>query len=705
VTDKQQLYRHAQEYMRRGWPIFPVGGVDGKRPLVKWGDIVATLDEQVREWLQVLPVTGWGLPTGSRSGIVVVDIDGGEAPSWATPTYTVTTPRGFHLYYATDERIKNSVKALADNVDVRGEGGFVVLPGSRRPDGTEYVEAGGEMAPLPAEVVEAGRATAPSLIVLREPEPSSAEVWHRAEAYARRCEPSISGSGGHAQALRVARAMVHGFQLPEGEALAAMAAWNASCQPPWSERELAHKVRSAATTADPASRPAGYLLDERGEELVLIDDTEPPARKRALPTPDIDEDAVREDLARKVEDIGDIGRMYMQWLRRSSRIWQPGLAVGSALALGATLAGRRYHWRGTTSHLYVLGIGGSGTGKDIAAKRLGSILGEQVMGGIPSTKALRDRLLEASQRGRGLCLVSGEVAKLLRQILGARTPAYLQLAGQMLLECATWGMEPMRIDRAASDQGGDGNQIVIDAPSLSIYGTATPEDLLDILGEGSVKDGMLGRFIVMRAQEKLPDKNVYLEPEGMPVALAMVLADRAREIDNWISRAENDLWAPPPEPMPGTKGEVLAAYDEKIHRARQIAYGRPDASMPDELIARLAEHAARVAIALAGLSSSPLLTSDCERLAIAITEQSARDVACTVKRHAARDSWERGLKRVLAACERLQGPDGLVRSCDLAQAVRAADLPKWIDALLTEGSLRRVEVKARGREATRYRLA
>ena len=708
MIDKGALYRFAQGFLAKGWVIFPVGGSDGKRPLVKWGDLVATSDEQVREWLQCLPMTGWGMPTGVRSGVVVVDIDGGDVPGWVEPTYTVTTPRGWHFYYAHEGRIKNSVKILGDNVDVRGDGGYVVTPGSYRPGGGLYVEEGGEVAKLPSYIVERSQPPPKAALVVVERGPTDADVYRRAEAYAMRCAPAISGSGGHAQALVVARAMTQGFGLGPNEALSAMAPWNCSCQPPWSAQELMHKVRSALTTPDPAGRSQGYLLAD-DSPLVLIDDLEaldelPEVLHAPQVAPTPDEDAIREDIARQIGEIGDIGRMYMGWLRESSRIWQPGLASGSALVLGAALAGRRWQWRGTTSHLYVLGVGGSGTGKDVPAKRLAACLGEHVMGGIPSTKAMRDRLAETSQKGHGLVLVSGEVAKLLRQILGARTPAYLQLAGQMLLELATWGPEPMRFDRAASDQamGGD-QQLVVHSPSFSIFGTATPEDLLDILGEGAVKDGMLGRFVIFRAQERLPDKDVFLQPKPMPSALAKVIADRAREISNWITCADNDIFAPPPDEMPGSQGHILAAYDAEIHRARQLA-GRQ--SMPDELVARLAEHATRIAIALAGLSSNPRVTESCERLAIAIVEQSARDLADTTRRHSARDAWERGLKRVIAAMERLAGVDGYVRACDLAQSVRARELPEWIDALQKEGVLLCVASKNKvGRQSTRYRLA
>lgn len=72
------------------------------------------------------------------------------------------------------------------------------------------------------------------------------DVEARAAAYVDRCEPAISGSGGHAHTFRVAIKLVKGFALDEATAYRLLARWNLTCSPPWSEFDLRRKVRQAA---------------------------------------------------------------------------------------------------------------------------------------------------------------------------------------------------------------------------------------------------------------------------------------------------------------------------------------------------------------------------------------------------------------------------------------------------------------------------
>src|SRR6516162_5154723 len=66
---------------RRGWPVFPVALVkrqDGKldkKPLVKWGAAATTDAKQIKEWWRRWPNALVGVPTGRRSGLVVLDVD------------------------------------------------------------------------------------------------------------------------------------------------------------------------------------------------------------------------------------------------------------------------------------------------------------------------------------------------------------------------------------------------------------------------------------------------------------------------------------------------------------------------------------------------------------------------------------------------------------------------------------------------------
>lgn len=81
----------------------------------------------------------------------------------------------------------------------------------------------------------------------------------RARAWLSRVPPSISGSGGHNSAFIAVTGLLNGFCLDESTALDLMREWNRSCQPPWSDRELYHKIKSSLST--PHSKPRGFLLN------------------------------------------------------------------------------------------------------------------------------------------------------------------------------------------------------------------------------------------------------------------------------------------------------------------------------------------------------------------------------------------------------------------------------------------------------------
>lgn len=83
-------------------------------------------------------------------------------------------------------------------------------------------------------------------------------VIERARRYVARCPVAISGQGGHNATFHVAAVLWNGFGLTEPDTLAVLQEWNQGCQPPWSEAELIHKVRSVANAQH--ADPRGYLL-------------------------------------------------------------------------------------------------------------------------------------------------------------------------------------------------------------------------------------------------------------------------------------------------------------------------------------------------------------------------------------------------------------------------------------------------------------
>ena len=142
----------------RGWRVFPCE-VRGKRPLgslAPHGLNDATDDlEQVRAWWTTEPEANIGLATGRASGVVVIDLDGEaaemayghllfkhgnpgnrECPDGAS----VRTGSGWHLYFDPGNAdIRNSASRIAQGIDVRGDGGYVVAPPSIHPSGRVYV--------------------------------------------------------------------------------------------------------------------------------------------------------------------------------------------------------------------------------------------------------------------------------------------------------------------------------------------------------------------------------------------------------------------------------------------------------------------------------------------------------------------------------------------------------------------------------------
>jgi putative DNA primase/helicase len=106
-----------------------------------------------------------------------------------------------------------------------------------------------------------------------------ATAEERAIAYLGKCEPSISGANGHSNAFKVAVSIGPGFSLPPEVTLQLLRSeFNPRCQPPWSDRELEHKV-SEAYRVEPRR---GWLLDaprENGRSALPI---KTPARLRVV---------------------------------------------------------------------------------------------------------------------------------------------------------------------------------------------------------------------------------------------------------------------------------------------------------------------------------------------------------------------------------------------------------------------------------------
>jgi hypothetical protein len=95
-----------------------------------------------------------GVPTGKKSGVAVLDVDvddGGPESLARLERVGVPVPKtarartgggGIHVFfrYPRGTEIRNSAGLLGPGLDVRGEGGYVVVPPSRTRDLYRWVD-------------------------------------------------------------------------------------------------------------------------------------------------------------------------------------------------------------------------------------------------------------------------------------------------------------------------------------------------------------------------------------------------------------------------------------------------------------------------------------------------------------------------------------------------------------------------------------
>lgn len=152
-----------QELYELGLSLIPVR-VREKIPATKWAGYQkqrATLDE-MGAWEKV--GGNAGIVTGAISNIIVLDCDTleaiGRAKQLGIPdnTVSVETAKGCHFYFLHPGFCVSNKTNLLPGMDLRGDGGFVVAPGSIHPSGVEYRwinhPAWNEIGPLPSWLIE-----------------------------------------------------------------------------------------------------------------------------------------------------------------------------------------------------------------------------------------------------------------------------------------------------------------------------------------------------------------------------------------------------------------------------------------------------------------------------------------------------------------------------------------------------------------------
>lgn len=127
-----------------GFVIFPANGRTSKPHITGWQKAATDDPDQIAKWWDEWPNAVPALPTGSRNGVAVLDVDMkkgkdgiadlkalGLDPDHLTSSVITTPSGGRHYYFEHEEGLRSNAGQIAPGLDIRAEGGFVIAPGSR----------------------------------------------------------------------------------------------------------------------------------------------------------------------------------------------------------------------------------------------------------------------------------------------------------------------------------------------------------------------------------------------------------------------------------------------------------------------------------------------------------------------------------------------------------------------------------------------
>jgi KaiC/GvpD/RAD55 family RecA-like ATPase len=284
----EQLRRHAQWV---NWKAIFRDGREVKLPIRPDRTPASSTDPSTWcrfDQLATDGVSGIGFVFSLDDPYIGIDLDGcrdpktGQLESWAVETiakmatYAEVSPSksGVKLIGTTGETWTHQNKASVGSpghggksagVEVYDRGRYFALTGKVLPGYESIADVTESLAWLAERF--SMRRTQPT--ICGRDVASETPLVERAARYLAKMDASVSGSAGHNTAWRAACAMIHGFNLSATQALLLLSSdWNARCKPPWSQKELLHKVKQASEA--PGQR--GYLADatpDQWEKIVL----------------------------------------------------------------------------------------------------------------------------------------------------------------------------------------------------------------------------------------------------------------------------------------------------------------------------------------------------------------------------------------------------------------------------------------------------
>ncbi len=710
----------ARSYTARGYRVVPIP-VRSKAPvLTAWQSLRLTEAELPQHFNCVGNI---GLLLGEPSGwLVDVDLDCPEAielaPRFLPPTLAVSGRLGAphsHWWYicegaTTKKHHFPGAKRMI--VEIRSTGAQTVVGPSIHPCGETYDWLTGEPASvthetlrgavdaLVAAVVERTGASpaAPPQIHAPTPFVSEDAVLRRAAAYLDAMPPAISGQGGHSTTFAAATAMVHGFCLDRDAALQLLIErYNPRCEPPWSEKELRHKVEDAATK--PHDRPRGWLRDSKSptdhndvDLAGILGSTEEPSALAPASGAPSDPGPLPDHLLDVPGLIGEV----VEFNRATAPRWQPWLALAAALCLQAVLAGRKVRdERGNRTNLYVVCLAGSGSGKDNPRKintRTLYLAGAPELDG-QGELASDAGLVAAVEAQPSILFQIDEFGRFLRTIGDPRRSPHLFNIVSTLMKLYSSAHGIFK-GKAYADPR---RNKIVDQPCVSLLATTASAHFRESLTPEAMSDGFMARLLIFESEDMPPRR--WLADLNPPESIVSA----ARWWHEFSPGGNLSGEHPQPILVP-TTDEARAIFDALAARADQeMLEPREDVR---SIWARVEEKACRLALlyACSRDREKPVVDESAALWACELSEHMSRRVLFLAHQFVSHSEFDARQKAVVRAMRAAGGRMTRSQLCRATQHLSKREREEVIDNLLETERVAEIIEKTTGRSRTVYVL-
>ncbi|MCC6284786.1 MAG: DUF3987 domain-containing protein [Phycisphaerales bacterium] len=717
------LLESARTYLSRGYAVIPVPARK-KIPVIKgWTDL--RLSE--RDLPAHFNGTGnIGVLLGEPSGwLVDVDLDCEEAvalaPKFLPPTGAMSGRPGkpaSHWWYVCEGAKTRKHQDPATKkmiVELRSTGAQTVVGPSMHPSGEQYDALDGEPAVVDIGVLGAAVAALAEAVIerrggrkdrprsqaepLRTPTfPATDAVLRRAEAYLDRIPPAISGSGGHSQTYAAATAMVHGFGLDAEAAFSLLRdRYNPRCQPPWSEKELRHKVSDAASK--PHERPHGWLRDAAQHGPAIDVDLSRFMAAPAISTDSPDGDEAPIDPGPVPEQFLDVPGFVSEVMahnRQTAHRWQPMLALAGAICLQAVLAGRKVRdERGNRTNLYVVCLAGSGSGKDNARLINKDVLFKAGLNELEGNEELASDagLVTAVEAQPAVLFQIDEFGRWLKTIGDPKKAPHLFNVISTLMKMYSSARSVFK-GKAYADAK---RNKVIDQPCVSLLATTAPEHFKQALTPDAMSDGFMARLIVFETGEMPP--RVW-QPEKEPPAS---IVEAARWWGGFNPGGNLNREHPKPLVVP-TTDEARAVFN-RLAAAADAEMERPREDVRS-IWARAEEKACRLALiyACSRDRENPVIDEGAAEWACGLSEHLTRRVLYLAHEYVSQGEFDAKQKAVLRAMRAAGGRMSRSQMCRVTQHLTQRERDDVIENLKETGRLKEAVEPTAGRSRRVYEL-